>query len=106
MDPKDLVRFNAQAGIFNALSHPTRVFIVAELLRGKRCVCDLKNKIGVGLPTVSKHLSILKNAGLVRDEKQGNWVYYSLEAGEVKKLMALAETLVKTQARERLGLVS
>ena len=70
--------YKAQAKIIKALAHPTRLFIVDELSRGERCVCELTDLIGVEMPTVSRHLSVLKNAGLLEDEKRGSQVYYRL----------------------------
>ena len=71
-------RYKTQAGILKALAHPTRLFIVDELARGERCVCELTDMIGVEMPTVSRHLSQLKNAGILDDEKRGSQVFYRL----------------------------
>jgi ArsR family transcriptional regulator len=70
--------YKAQARIMKALAHPTRLFIVDELSRGERCVCELTEMIGVEMPTVSRHLSQLKSAGIVNDEKRGAQVFYRL----------------------------
>jgi DNA-binding transcriptional ArsR family regulator len=71
-------QYKAQARIIKALAHPARLFIVDELSRGERCVCELTDKLGVAMPTVSRHLGQLKNAGLVEDEKRGAQVFYRL----------------------------
>jgi ArsR family transcriptional regulator len=71
-------RFAAQARILKALAHPTRLFIVDELARGERCVCELTAMVGVEMPTVSRHLRQLKTAGIVTDEKRGPQVFYRL----------------------------
>lgn len=68
----------AQARIIKALAHPARLFIVDELSRGERCVCELTDKLGVAMPTVSRHLGQLKSAGLLEDEKRGAQVFYRL----------------------------
>lgn len=70
--------YKAQAQIIKALAHPTRLFIVDELSRGERCVNDLTEMIGVEMPTVSRHLSQLKNVGILIDEKRGSQVFYRL----------------------------
>ncbi|MBI1361543.1 MAG: metalloregulator ArsR/SmtB family transcription factor [Alphaproteobacteria bacterium] len=70
--------YKAQAGIIKALAHPTRLFIVDELSRGERCVCELTDMIGVEMPTVSRHLSQLKSVGILEDEKRGSQVFYRL----------------------------
>ena len=71
-------RYEGQAQIIKALAHPTRLFIVEELARGERCVCELTNMVGVEMPTVSRHLSQLKAAGILADEKRGSQVFYRL----------------------------
>ena len=71
-------KYNTQARIIKALAHPTRLFIVDELSRGERCVCELTDMIGVEMPTVSRHLSQLKAAGILEDEKRGAQVFYRL----------------------------
>ena len=71
-------RYKSQARILKALAHPTRLFIVDELARGERCVCELTDMIGVEMPTVSRHLSVLRNVGIVLDEKRGSQVFYQL----------------------------
>ncbi len=71
-------KYKNQARIIKALAHPTRLFIVDELSRGKRCVCELTDMIGVEMPTVSRHLGVLKSAGILADEKRGLQVFYRL----------------------------
>ena len=71
MDAAIKEKFEARAKIMKAMAHPTRLFIVDELSRNERCVCDLTEMVGADTSTVSKHLSVLKNAGLVEDESEG-----------------------------------
>ena len=54
--------------MFKALAHPGRLLMLDELSRGERCVCELAALVGSEMPTVSRHLSQLKNAGIVEDE--------------------------------------
>ena len=70
--------FKAQAQVFKALAHPGRLLMVDELSRGERCVCELAAMVGSEMPTISRHLSQLKNAGIVDDEKRGAQVFYRL----------------------------
>jgi ArsR family transcriptional regulator len=58
--------------------HPSRLLIIEELQKRERCVNELTEMIGADTSTVSKHLSVLKNAWLVADEKRANCIYYSL----------------------------
>ena len=85
MTANDKARYQAQAKVHKALAHPTRLFIVEELSRGERCVCELTAMIGVEMPTVSRHLSVLKSAGIVEDDKRGAQVFYQLKTPCVMK---------------------
>ena len=67
-----------RAVVFKALGHQDRLRIVDELAGGERCVCDLVKTVGSSWPTVSRHLSVLKVAGVVSDEKRGVQVFYRL----------------------------
>ncbi len=61
-------------------SHPVRVQVLDILTRGKKsvCVCDIESGVPVKQPTVSHHLRLLREAGLVQSERRGQWVYYSV----------------------------
>jgi len=67
-----------RAALFKALGHPARLRIVEELRDGERCVCELVDLSEGGWSTVSRHLSVLKAAGVLEDEKRGLQVYYKL----------------------------
>ncbi len=67
---KKRARFETRAAILKALAHPVRLFMIEELSKKSHCVCDLTEMVGLDVSTVSKHLSILKNAGLVNVEKK------------------------------------
>ncbi len=66
------------AQIFSALGHPSRLLMIKALQDKEHCVCELKEIVGSEMPTVSKHLSVLKNAGIVDSRKQNNQVFYRL----------------------------
>jgi ArsR family transcriptional regulator len=72
--------FEERAAILKALAHPSRLMMVDELARGERCVCELTEMVGADISTVSKHLSLLREAGIVECEKRGLKVYYALRA--------------------------
>lgn len=63
---------------FNALSHPVRVDIVIELLKGTKCVSDIKDLLDVNQPSVSQHLSVLKASGIVDWHQDGKKKCYFL----------------------------
>jgi ArsR family transcriptional regulator, arsenate/arsenite/antimonite-responsive transcriptional repressor len=65
--------------IFKGLADPTRLRIMALLLERELCVCDLMSVLRVPQSTVSRHMTRLKNAGLVSDRRAGKWVHYRLE---------------------------
>jgi ArsR family transcriptional regulator, arsenate/arsenite/antimonite-responsive transcriptional repressor len=68
--------------IMKALSDPNRVKIVKLLQRKSLCVCEIQSLLGVSQPTVSSHLKVLEEAGLVGYQKDGLWVNYHVTNGE------------------------
>jgi ArsR family transcriptional regulator len=90
----------ARARVMKALAHPTRLFIVDELSRGERCVCDLTEKIGADVSTVSKHLSLLKGAGIVLDDKRGVQVFYRLRVPCILNFFGCVEAVLEELERE------
>ena len=105
MEPNTQAKFELRAKIIKSLAHPTRLFIVDELKKGEKCVCELTEMIGADSSTVSKHLAILKNAGIVQDEKRGLQVYYRLRMGCVLNFFSCIESVVKTNVEEQMKLV-
>ena len=67
--------------VMKALSDPNRVKLLKLLQKREMCVCEIQAALGIAQPTVSKHLKILENAGLVGRKKEGLWVNYSLSDG-------------------------
>ncbi len=75
------------AAVFRALADPTRVGIVSRLASGEQCcVCDLTEAFDVSQPTVSHHLRILRDAGLVEAERRGTFAYYRLVPDAIERL--------------------
>lgn len=80
--------------LMKALSDPNRVKILKMLGRRSLCVCELQAALGVAQPTVSNHLKVLEDAGLVQSAKEGQWVNYALapDGGEqARALLGLLE---------------
>ena len=71
-------RHHRRAVVFKALGHPARLQIAEALAGGERCVCELVESVGSGWSTVSRHLAVMKAAGIVEDEKRGLQVFYRL----------------------------
>jgi ArsR family transcriptional regulator, arsenate/arsenite/antimonite-responsive transcriptional repressor len=92
-------RLEARASIIKAMAHPSRLFIVEELAKGPRCVCEITGLVGADISTVSKHLSILKNAGIVDDQKRGTQVWYSLRCPCVLGFLSCVESVMKSNAK-------
>lgn len=67
--------------VMRALAEPNRVRILKVLQRGPLCVCDIRSALGIAQPTVSNHLRVLEQAGLVTYRKRGLWMYYRLSDG-------------------------
>ncbi len=78
MDKFDPNCCKEEAQLFKALGHPTRLWIVAQLASGERCVCEFVEAVGVDFSTISKHLVVLKKAGIIQCDKRGKSVFYSL----------------------------
>ena len=104
MDTKTQARFDARARILKALAHPSRLFMVEELSRGERCVCELTEMVGSDMSTVSKHLSVLKSAGIVADDKRGMQVYYRLKMPCVVRFFDCIGEVLRQSAREQMDL--
>jgi len=69
---------NELLNIFKTLSDKNRLRILMMLYEKELCVCEIQEIIQVTISTVSKHLSILKNAGFINEKKEGKWVYYHI----------------------------
>lgn len=67
------------AGVFRILGDPTRLKIVKLLAMEEFCVCELVHLLGLSQPAVSQHLAKLRSAGLVRERRAGQWVFYRLD---------------------------
>jgi len=95
MTTKTQERLKAQARVLKALAHPTRLLLVEELARKAKCVCELTDAAGLDISTVSKHLSLLRNAGIVEHEKRGLKVFYSLRTQAVLNFFQCVESVRK-----------
>jgi DNA-binding transcriptional ArsR family regulator len=102
----DQRRLAERARVLKALAHPTRLFIVEELAAGELCVCQIVRKSKAGFSTVSKHLSILKEAGIVEDDKRGLQVFYHLRAPCVLRFMTCIEAVIERRVRAEAALVA
>lgn len=79
MDIKRKRSCESKAKIFKALAHPTRIFILEELAKKNKCVCEITTLVGCDVTTVSKNLSLMKDAGIIGSYNEINKVFYFLE---------------------------
>ena len=105
MNRKRKAVYAARAKIIKALAHPARLLMVDELREKPRCVCEIQKVVGSDMSTVSKHLSVLKNAGIVQDEKRGVQVYYRLRCPCVVDFFECAEKVLVTTAKDQMRLL-
>ncbi|GAA2173298.1 metalloregulator ArsR/SmtB family transcription factor [Arthrobacter parietis] len=85
-----------RALVFKALADPNRLRLLSIVKAGESgeaCVCDLTEPLDLGQPTVSHHLKILVEAGLLNREKRGTWAYYSLVPGALDRVTGLLASL-------------
>ena len=104
MNQKTRSRYEARAQIMKALAHPTRLFIVDQLAQGERCVRELTQMVDADVSTVSRHLSVLKGAGIVADEKRGAQVYYSLLVPCVLNWYSCVEGVLQASAKRHVAI--
>jgi ArsR family transcriptional regulator len=83
--------------VFKALSDETRLRIIKLLERGELCVCDITAALDMVQPKVSFHLSTLKEAGLIKDRKQGKWIHYSLNEKDLFRRMLILSACERMQ---------
>ena len=90
LDRTLLSRLEEAEKLFKALADETRLSILRQLReQGEVCACDFRACCDVAQPTVSHHLKVLREAGLVESEKRGLWVHYRLNAAKLDRLRAL-----------------
>lgn len=95
----DVAAAERLAGVFKALADPTRLRLLSIVAAGRdreECICNLTDLVGVSQPTVSHHMKVLVDAGLLDREQRGKWAYYRVVPGA---LDALAGLLARTGAR-------
>ncbi|MBU0679428.1 MAG: metalloregulator ArsR/SmtB family transcription factor [Verrucomicrobia bacterium] len=80
--------------VFKALSDANRTRILCAVRDGELCVCQLIELLGLAPSTVSKHLSILRQASLIQSRKNGRWVYYSLPSKRKLPMLGRITTMV------------
>jgi len=105
MNEKQKALIEAKANVLKALGHPTRLWMAEQLADGEKCVCELGASIDADFSTISKHLSILKQAGVVEDEKRGKQVYYRLKVPCILNFMPCVEEVIRATVQTHIELL-
>jgi DNA-binding transcriptional ArsR family regulator len=105
MNAKDKMICDAKVSVLKAIAHPTRLSIVEMLANGEHCVCEFTDVFSVDFSTVSKHLSVLKKAGIVQDDKRGKQVFYRLKMTCILEFVSCLESALISQIKETAALI-
>jgi ArsR family transcriptional regulator len=99
--PTPTVDVSLAARLFRALSDPQRLRLLSLISRASPeiCVCDLNNGVSLVQPTVSHHLRVLKDAGLVTSQRRATWMYYRLADGAKQKVRRALRALFLRKAQ-------
>jgi ArsR family transcriptional regulator len=97
--------YRAKARILKAMAHPSRLIMLDALSQGEKCVCDLQRLVGSGMSTVSRHLSVMKSAGLLEDRREGTQVFYRLRVPCILSFFGCVEAVLKADLAARTRLV-
>ena len=90
--------YEHRARIVKAMAHPSRLAMVDALADGEMCVCKLQEIVGSDMSTVSKHLAVMKAAGIVADRKEGLQVFYHLQTPCILSFLACVDGVIRSNA--------
>lgn len=93
-------RYEARAKIAKALGHPSRLIIMEALEQREMCVCELTELVGSDQSTISRHLAVLKQAGLVSDRKEGVMTFYRVRVGCLQGFWNCVEAVLRENLKE------
>ncbi|MCK5849693.1 MAG: winged helix-turn-helix transcriptional regulator [Kiritimatiellae bacterium] len=106
MDKPKQEQLERRAKVLKALAHPSRLLMVDELAKGELCVCELQSLVGADISTVSKHLSVLRAAGLVESDKRGLQVFYKLLSPCVMNFFTCVESVIEAHEEREAAMVA
>ncbi len=98
--------FEKQAEIAKAIAHPLRIAVVNFLKDGEQCVCDIAEHVGSERSNVSRHLSVMSNAGLLEYRKEGLKVIYRLKTPCILEFFSCVSRVLKQQAKDNKRLLA
>ena len=93
----DSAAYELRAEVLKAMAHPTRLIIVDALAGGDKCVCELQKLVGSAMPTVSRHLTQMKSAGIIAGRRDGNKIYYRLLVPCLTNVFPCIDEVLSTQ---------
>lgn len=101
MKRKSRQHYEARARVAKALAHPSRLLMLDALAEGDKCVCELTELVGSEQSTVSKHLAVLKQVGIVEDRKEGVMTYYRLKIECLEGFWSCIESVLQCHLRDQ-----
>jgi len=101
MNKKTRKRYEARAKIAKAMAHPSRLLMLDLIQKQEMCVSDLTEEVGADQSTVSKHLAILKDVGLIDVRKEGALSYYRVTCGCLDGFFSCLETVLLSDVKGR-----
>ena len=98
-------KYEEAAKVFKAFCDENRLMILEMLQGGERCACELLEELHIGQSTLSHHMKILCDSGIVKSQKQGKWTYYAInqEGVELAKKLLVQVTSMCAHSKPRLG---
>ena|SRR3990172_5377408 len=104
MEKKSVAFYEARASVARALAHPSRLLILEALQEHEMCVCELTDLVGSDQSTVSKHLAVLKQIGLLETRKEGPMVFYRLRITCLNGFFSCVESVLKQKRESELAI--
>ncbi len=92
-----------RAEVLKAIAQPTRIAILETLRQGEECVCRICPAVGGNQPNVSKHLSVMKRAGILDSRQEGTMTFYWVKDTRVYEILDLVDQMIRRENRERLS---
>ena len=93
----DIEAYKQKAQVIKAMAHPSRLRILDALGEGEKCVCELQHLVGSSMSTVSKHLAVMKNAGIVTERKAGLKIFYRLRVPCILRFFDCVDAVLREQ---------
>jgi DNA-binding transcriptional ArsR family regulator len=102
----EMLLHDKQAAVAKAMAHPVRIAVLENLKQGEQCVCDIAEAVGTERSNLSKHLSVMVNAGVLTSRKEGLKVFYRVKTPCVMKFLDCLKDCLKEQMAEQQKLLN